>query len=433
MNYNEAREFLNHSAQYGSVLGLDNIKRLCMALNNPQDHLKFIHIAGTNGKGSTLAYISRILMTAGFRTGRFCSPSIFSYRERIQINEENISREALAFYVELIKGAIVQMVSQGFSHPTLFEIETVLAFLYFKDKACDFVVLETGLGGSLDATNVVNSTICSVITSISMDHMQILGDRIEEIAVAKAGIIKKASTAIVYHQDERILRILEDKCKEKKVEMIVTKIEELRVLESSYLGQRFSYKDLIDLEIKLIGKFQLDNACLAIDTIKVLQKKGYFISEAAIKEGLLNTKWHGRMECILSKPLFFIDGAHNEDAAKRLKESLELYFSKKRLFFMMGVLADKEYDKIIKQLVPMAEKIITITPNNPRALKASELAEHIMPYHKRVEAAKSLDWAVKKLLSLTAEEEESVIVAFGSLSFLGELVEIVEKSTKLEA
>ncbi|NLZ80294.1 MAG: bifunctional folylpolyglutamate synthase/dihydrofolate synthase [Clostridiales bacterium] len=430
MTYQEAREFLNKSTQYGSVLGLDNIKSLCKALENPENDLKFIHIAGTNGKGSTLAYISNVLMTAGFRTGRYCSPTIFSYRERIQINEENISREALAFYVDKIKLAIESMLLEGYPHPTLFEIETVLAFLYFRDEKCDFVVLETGLGGTLDATNIVNTTICSVITSISMDHMQILGNTIEEITEAKAGIIKPESTAIVYYQEEKVMEILKNKCEKESVEMIVTEPESLRVFKSSYLGQKFSYKDISNIEIKLLGRFQLDNVCLAIDTIKVLQKKGYKISETALQEGLLKTKWHGRLECILSKPLFFIDGAHNEDAAKKLKDSLCQYFPDKRLFFIMGVLADKEYDKIIEQMVLLAEKIITITPNNIRALPAYELVEHIKPYNKNVESAATLELAVRKILSL-ATEDEDVIVAFGSLSYLGELVEIVEKTINL--
>lgn len=427
LTYNEAREFLNKSTQYGSILGLDNIKRLCKAFGNPEKDLKFIHIAGTNGKGSTLAYISSILMAAGFKTGRYCSPTIFSYRERIQINEENISKEALALWVEKIKVVIEEMVLEGHPHPTLFEIETVLAFLYFRDEKCDFVVLETGLGGTLDATNVVSTAICSVITSISLDHMQILGDTIEEIASAKAGIIKKGSTAIVYYQQEKVIDVLKDKCEKESVEMIITEPEKLKIIESTYSIQRFSYKDISDIQIKLIGKFQLYNACVAIDTIKSLQKKGYNISEDDLKEGLMNTKWHGRLECILRKPLFFIDGAHNEDAAKKLKDSLTEYFPKKKLFFIIGVLADKEYNKIIEHIVPLAEKIIAITPDNARALQATELMGHIKLYNTNVEIARTLDLAVKKVFSLAKNEEESVIVAFGSLTYLGKLIESVEK------
>lgn len=430
MNYQEAREFLNKSAQYGSILGLDNIKRLCEILGNPQSDSKFIHIAGTNGKGSTLAYISSVLMTAGFRTGRYCSPTILSYRERIQINEENISRDTLAFYVEKIKLAIETMVLEGYPHPTVFEIETVIAFLYFKDEKCDFVVLETGLGGTLDATNIINTTLCSVITSISMDHMQFLGDTIEEITEAKAGIIKPGSTAIICHQDEKILGILKRKCEKEVVKMSVTEPERLKVFESSHLRQKFSYKDLTDVEIKMVGKFQLDNACIAIDTIKILQEKGYLISETALKEGLWRAKWSGRLECILREPLFFIDGAHNEDAAKKLKDSLCQYFPDKSLFFIVGVLADKEYDKIIKQVVPLAKEIIAITPNNERALPANELAEYIKLYNKNVEAITTLELALRKIFSLAGEEEDSVIVAFGSLSYLGELIKLVQKNKR---
>ncbi len=432
MNYQEAREFLNQSAQYGSILGLDNIKRLCQSLGNPENDLKFIHIAGTNGKGSTLAYISSVLMTAGYRTGRYCSPTIFSYRERIQINEENISRESLAFYVDKVSLAIKTMVSEGYPHPTLFEIETALAFLYFRDEKCDFVVLETGLGGTLDATNIVKTSICSVITSISRDHMQILGETIEEIAEAKAGIIKPGSTTIVCHQSEKVLKVIKDKCDKEVVEIIVTEPQRLKVIESSYLGQKFTYKGISNIEIKLVGRFQMENVCLAIDTIGVLQEMGYEISESNLKEGLLKTKWNGRLECILNKPLFFVDGAHNEDAARKLKDSLYQYFPNKKLYFIMGVLADKEYNKIIEQVSPLAEKIIAITPNNARALPAEQLVECIKLHNKNVEEAKDLVLAVRKMLSLAMENEDSLILAFGSLSYLGELIEIVQKKTSFD-
>lgn len=428
MNYQEARCYIDETMKYGSVLGLATIRELLRRLDHPQDKLKIIHIAGTNGKGSALAYISTILTEAGFRVGRYISPVIFSYRERIQINEAYITKEAFAELVSVIRVTIDSMIRDGFTHPTAFEIETALSFMYFLRESCDFVVLETGLGGRDDATNVMKQVVCSVITSISLDHMQYLGETVEEIASHKAGIIKENCPVILYHQKKEVEEVIYSIAKDRKSIVCVTKPESLKVQESVIGHQAFSYETsrgnlYKDLEIKLNGSVQLYNACTAIETVELLKEQGYVITEDQIRTGLKSTVWRGRLEQIGSKPLFLVDGAHNPDAAERLREAIITYLKGKRIVYIMGVLADKDYQKIIASTAELADFIITFTPDNPRALHGFKLAKEIREQNPHVEFRESLESAVDT--AYEAAGQEDVILAFGSLSYLGELTRIV--------
>ena len=367
-------------------------------LGNPQDDLKFIHIAGTNGKGSTLAYISTVLKEAGYRTGRYSSPAIYSYQEQIQVNEEAISREELARLTEEIRKAGREMLAEGLAHPTSFEVETILAFLYFREKKCDLVVLETGMGGQMDATNVVNTTLVSVLTPISMDHME---------AAA----------------------VIEETCRQKGCRLRETDLGEIRDAVYGWERQSFSYRQYRNLEIPLAGACQIENAALAVEALEALKDLGYEIPERALQKGLAGTVWKGRFAVIAQNPLFILDGAHNRDAADRLRESIELYFPGRRLIYIMGVLADKEYDYIAGCLAPLAAQSVTVeTPDNLRALPARALAEAVAPYNPHVQAAESLAEAGK--LAREAAGPEDVIIAFGSLSYLGELNRLVNSEAR---
>lgn len=430
MNYREALEYIESTSQYGSVLGLESIRVLLKKLDNPQKELKFVHIAGTNGKGSTLSFISTVLKEAGYRVGRYISPTIFEYRERIQINEAYISKADLGRYMTRVKEACDSMVAEQMAHPTPFEIETALSFLYFKEKKCDIVVLETGLGGTLDATNIIENTLVAVIASISMDHMAFLGDTLEKIAENKAGIIKNNCYVISTNQEDAVIRVLKAKAEEKGAEFSIADTTKVKSIKTSLKKQSFSYQNYKKIEISLLGKHQISNCILAICVLEKLTDLGFSISTEQMLAGLKKAEWQGRFSILAQNPLFLIDGAHNEDAAEKLAESIQMYFTNKKIIYIMGVLRDKEYEKIIKATYSFAAHIITVTtPNNPRAMHAYDLAQVVKEYHPSVTVADSLEEAVE--VSYLLADKDSVILAFGSLSYLGDLSRIVEKRNEL--
>lgn len=426
MNYREAMQYIEEMRPLGSVMGLESMRRLCAALGDPQDQLKFVHIAGTNGKGSTLAYISTVMQEAGYRVGRYLSPTVKGYRERFQINGREITQSGLCKYLEPVKAAAEQMAAQGLAHPTLFEIETAVAFLYFLDKECDLVVLETGLGGALDATNVVNTTLAAVFASISMDHMDILGESLEEIALTKAGIIKSKCYVISMKQDPEVMKILRQSALIKKGKFLTADIARAKRIRYGVTKQKFDYDKYKDLEISMLGQFQIENAVLAVETVLALVRCGFKVPEEKLRQGLLQTRWPGRFDVIEKRPLFIADGAHNEDAAKKMAESIRFYFTNRKIIYIMGMLRDKEYDKVIRHTFELASHIITVTPPiKERALSALELAEAAREYHRAVTAADSVQEAVEIAYLLTGKDKDAVIVAFGSLSYLGELMDTV--------
>ena len=418
MNYEEARVYLDETSKYGSVLGLENMKALLDRLDNPQESLKFIHISGTNGKGTVLAYLSTILRKAGYRTGRYISPTLFSYRERIQVNEEIIEKEALARHVTAIADAVADMKEKKAGVPTAFEIETALAFLYFKEKNCDIVVLETGLGGALDATNIIETTQLEVIAPISMDHTDILGKTLKEIAAQKAGIIKPHTTMVTAVQKEEAKEVLQRVCKEKECQFCEVEREEIKDVHYGYIQQSFSYKEWKNIEISLAGEFQIENGALALEAVNQLRKAGFSLLAEAVYAGMKETKWTGRFTVMSQNPLIILDGAHNPQAAEALRKSLELYFKGKKLYYVFGVFQDKDYKKIIEITAPLAEHIITVeTPDNPRALPAEDLRKQVEKVNASVETGESIEAAIEKNLSYMGAED--VLVIFGSLSFLG--------------
>ena len=424
MNIIAAKEYIEKISTYGSVLGLDSIRELLNRMGNPQDQLSFVHIAGTNGKGSVLAYVSTILEEAGYRTGRYLSPVISEYREKIQVNGRMISRKALCEGLELIRQHAEEMEAQGWQPPTLFETETALAFWYFVKKRCDIVVLEVGMGGTEDATNIIKNTLAAVITSISYDHMGVLGNTLEEIAEKKAGIIKNGAAVVSGSQSSEVLKVIQKSCQEHQNRLRLTETPEkvkygLSKQSFTYHGRRYT--------ISLAGSWQPENACVALEVIEALRSQGISVSEDAVKSGLEKTEWIGRFTILKKKPLFIMDGAHNENAAERLRDSLKLYFPGQKFIFIMGVLRDKEYDKMLAVMMPLAQYVITVTPpENPRALAAYDLAVEVKKYHELVTAVDSLEEAVEMAGLLAGKEY--VTIAFGSLSYLGRLQRIVADS-----
>ena len=393
MNYAEARVYLDEISKYGSVLGLENMKELLCRLGNPQDDLSFIHISGTNGKGSVLAYLSTILSNAGYRTGRYISPTLFSYRERIQVNEEKIEKESLARHVTAIAQAIEEMRAEHAGNPTAFEVETALSFLYFKEKQCDIVVLETGLGGALDATNVIKTTVMEVITPISMDHMEFLGDTLEKIAEQKAGIIKPHTTVVSACQELEAARVISRVCKEKECILKIVNPEEITEVVYDIQKQQFSYKTWKQAVITLAGSYQIANAALALEAVDALRRLGFTLTDRQVYEGLAKAVWKGRFTLLATNPAVILDGAHNPGAAKELQRSLNLYFKGKKLYYIFGVFQDKDYEEVIRLTAPLAE-------------------------------AGSIQEAVHIARNL-AQKDDAIII-FGSLSFLGEAEKALE-------
>lgn len=456
MTYDKAMEFINESVRYGWAPGLKTVAELLRRLQNPQEQLKIIHVGGTNGKGSTCAFLTAILNQAGYRVGRYISPSVFSYQEKIQISHpqtpkpesdlshekgtdqpayreepgrgsawgqmtEYITKEGICRCIEQIQPACENMVRDGFPHPTTFEIETAMAFLYFLWEQVDLVVLEVGMGGRLDATNVIDRPVLSVITSISMDHMQYLGDSLEKIASEKAGIIKPGCPVVSCEQEPEVLEVLRSKAAETGSAIKLANSAKAGDITYSLEGTRFTYEGTASYHISLLGKHQVKNAVLAIEAARVLRQEGYLISEEAIRAGLSTARWPGRLELISTRPYLLLDGAHNEDAALKLREAMELYFSNRRIIFILGVLADKDYHKLLQIMAPLADAIYTLTPENPRALRSEKLAEEAALYCDRVIDAKDAGKALK--LAYEEAGEEDVILAFGSLSYLGDLLQ----------
>lgn len=434
----EIEGFLKKAGSLGVVPGLSNMGHLMAELGEIQEELSIVHIAGTNGKGSVGAMLDAVLREAGFSVGRYSSPAVFSVEEQYQCNGEPIGEEERLLLLSELQGACRSLEAKGLHHPTLFEIETAAAFLWFYRKKCQIVLLETGLGGRLDATNIIKKPLCSVITSVSMDHMKFLGNTLPEIAAEKAGIIKKGCPVAVARQEPEALAVIKQTCK--------NKCSKLFYSDEAPTGIRYEGETLVfdwnrysRLELSLLGACQPENAACALLTLDCL---GKVFREEQIRRGLKAARWPGRFEIISRKPLMVIDGAHNEDAAKKLRKTLELGFTNRRIIYIIGVLADKEHDKMLRCLLPLASRVYTVTPDSPRALSGEVLCREAGRYHKQVAYAPTLKQALSQALeaayrtedsgekpgensgrgaegSLDQEGKQPLILAFGSLSWLG--------------
>ena len=430
MNYQESLKFIEESHKFGIRLGLENSTRLLELLGNPQEKLKVIHVAGTNGKGSTCSFVANSLIEQGYKVGLYTSPYLETFTERIRLDGQNIPEEDVARIVTLMKEKIEEMVKEGFSYPTEFEIETAMAFYYYLEQGADFVVLEVGLGGRYDATNIVKSPLVSILVSISLDHIGILGDTLGKIAYEKAGIIKENGTAVVYKQKEEAEAVIKDVCKEMNAKYIETDFTDIKIKKSDVFSQVFDCKilgeELTDMEIGLIGDHQVNNAVVALTALKVLRdEKNVVIDEESIRRGLLNTKWPGRIEKIMEKPTFIIDGAHNEDGAKSLSNALEKHFKGKKVTLLIGMLRDKDIDGVLEILMDKFDKVVTTTPDNDRAITCEELKEKIQKHIDNVVAIPSIDDAVKYTVENAKEDE--IIISAGSLYMIGHVRQLVRE------
>ena len=429
MNYQECRAYIDDSAKYGSVLGLDNMREMLGRLGNPQDDVPFVHVAGTNGKGSVIAYLYTTLTRAGYRVGRYISPTLYSYRERLEVAGERISREKFAGHVARISQVITQMTDAGLNHPTPFEIETAAAFLYFKEEACDVVLLETGMGGREDATNLITHPICSVITSISMDHMQFLGNTLSEIASAKAGIIKENCPVVSAWQEDAVKEVLVKEAERLKAQLYQPRKDAIRNLLYDMNGMQFDYvredNSQWKIRLPLTGAYQAANAACALKVIEVLKEKTFpQLTLSVIQNGFQKVCWNGRFERVLEEPLCILDGAHNEGAALQLAKTLENCFTNRKITYIIGVLADKAHEKILKIMRPYSETVYAVTPHNGRALPAEKLSEEAKAAgYQTVITEPLIEDAVRHAIAESSRED--VVLIFGSLSYLAEAKQAV--------
>lgn len=368
MNYTEALEYIHSINWTFCKPGLERISELCQKLGNPQDDLKFIHVAGTNGKGSFCAMTESILRQAGYKTGLFTSPYIKVFNERMQVSGKMIKETELAEITEYVKPFADEMTDK----PTEFELITAIAFVYFKRHNCDIVILEAGMGGRLDSTNVITTPVLSVITGIALDHTQFLGNTVEEIAGEKAGIIKENVPVLYGGKDTSAEKVIREKAKNNSFYTVDHSL--LKIREMTLKGTVFDFKNRKNLFISLLGKYQPENASNVLSAIDILKGLGFNICENSIVRGLSSTKWIGRFEILSENPLIIFDGAHNPQGISASVESVLSYFDEK-VYILTGVLKDKDYNFIAKELSKIAEKAFTITPENPRALSSKEYAE----------------------------------------------------------
>lgn len=438
MNYPQALAWLDRIRRAGDCPGLERIRSLLRELGDPQEKLRFIHITGTNGKGSVLAFLDSVLQEAGCRTGRYVSPALFSYEERFLCCGSPISRDEFAALTEEMADACARMEARGETLPTIFEVETAMAFSWFVKKGCDPVLLEIGMGGALDATNIVTRTLLCLFTPITLDHMQYLGDTPEKIAGVKAGILKPGAAALSAPQLPGVRRVLEEEAARLGVKIGFLSPGDLSDVRPGLEEQRFSFGDpaspgfLADLLIRLPGTHQIENAALAAAAALSLAGRGLNIPESAIRQGLAGAVWPGRLEVICKEPLVLIDGAHNPDAARALMESVRTLFPGKRLFYVFGMFADKDRGEVIRLTAPAAQHIYTVeTPRSPRAYPAEQLAKEVAAVNPHVTTAGAPEAGLR--MALAAAGPEDVILAFGSLSFLRNIREEMEHQAYLRA
>lgn len=428
LTYDEALGFIHSRDCFGSNLGLLRIEKLCEALGNPQKNLKYIHVGGTNGKGSTSTMLSEIMIANGYKTGLFTSPYVVDFCERMQINGNMITHDELAELVEEVKPIVEELDDQGIC-ATEFEIVTAVGFLYFERNNCDVVVLEVGLGGRLDSTNVIETPLASVITSISLDHTEILGDTVAKIAAEKCGIIKQGGVTVAYPQlDNEALRVIEKTAKEKNNSLHVGDFS-LAVIESEDIfGTRFEYKG-VKYSVRLSGKYQVCNAINAIETARAISENGFDISESSIVSGIANAVIAARMEVICDSPLVLLDGGHNEGACNVLHDNLCLNVSGK-ITAVIGFMRDKDYDSYFKRLSPLFSRIIVTTASNPRSENVDVLCECAKKYCADVIACENSEKAILLAGELLTEGE--TLVVGGSLYLAGDVRKILlDKFSKI--
>eukprot|EP00828_Plagiopyla_frontata_P004304 TRINITY_DN11524_c0_g1_i4.p1 TRINITY_DN11524_c0_g1~~TRINITY_DN11524_c0_g1_i4.p1 ORF type:complete len:527 (+),score=95.16 TRINITY_DN11524_c0_g1_i4:143-1582(+) len=430
MTYEEAMDYIASVGRFGTNYGLKRTFRLLEILGSPEKKLKLIHVAGTNGKGSTTAMITKILRGMGYKVGMYTSPYLEEFEERIQINGINIPKETLVNLLEEVKNAVSKVIEENYDHPTEFEILTALMFLYFYKEGVDYGVIEVGLGGLLDSTNVLTPKV-SVITAISMDHMNILGDTIEEIANQKAGIIKENIPTVLYPQSKVVEEIILKYAKKMNSKVHLVNINDAKLLEfnEEYYYQKVQIKginNIYNVNLPLLGEHQILNLSVAIRAVEVLfNNENLEIDQEKLENSLVDVEWKGRLEILHKNPLVVIDGAHNIDGIKSLKKNVLKYFKYNNIYLLLGILADKQVEEMIQEIVPIAKKVIALTPHSERAELSYDLRKRIYKYNINTVAFESYEEAFCCVLK-EAQADDLILIS-GSIYMIGDMRKIIRK------
>ena len=412
MDYREALQYIDGVSSLGSRPGLERVAALLHRLGDPQEKLRFVHIAGTNGKGSCAAMTASVLRAAGYRTGLFTSPYLFRFNERMQINGEPIGDEELAALVTQIRPIADAMEDL----PTEFELMTAVALLWYLRERCEIVVLEVGLGGRLDATNVIGAPEAAVIMNIGLDHTAVLGDTVEQIAAEKAGIVKPGCAVALYPQTPEAEAVVRERCEAVGASLRVADLTQLQGEFDSLEGQVFRYRGA-SYAIPLLGEHQLRNAAVVLEVAEILREKGWKLPHEAVEHGLYAVSWPARFELLRAEPPFVVDGGHNPQCAMTVAESLLRYFPDRRRVLLVGVLADKDYEGLFDILDVAADAYFCVTPASARALPADRLAAFLSRYGKPVTVCPDIPAGVEA--ASAAAGEDGVACAVGSLYMAG--------------
>ena len=428
MDFLEAQNYLEKvRSQKGIVLGLDTMRHLMAKLNNPQDKVKFIQVAGTNGKGSTAAYLTSILSEAGIKVGRYTSPAVFSSTEQYFACGSCISESEYAKGVTAVAEAAASLDCET---PTAFEQETALAFWYFAQKGCELAILEAGLGGDMDATNIVTTTVCSIITSISMDHCRILGNKISEIAAHKAGIIKPGAPVICIEHKEDAMEPIRAAAKAADTPLYEVHRDEVRQIFSDKRESIVFFREFENLHLKMLGSYQPENAALAVQAASVLSRS-YPIEKKHIYDGIEKTRWGGRFELHSGSPDIILDGAHNPDGIRRLRESVNQMVGAVPICYVCGVLADKDYEKEIEILFGRASNVFTVTPPSPRAMKSTDLKAAIKKRFSQLKVTSfDSEDGIEKAMEAAVSQNNPVVVC-GTLTILARVKEWMKRNDRM--
>ncbi len=422
MNYSEAIDFIHSIAwKLGSRPGLGRTRELLERLGNPERDLKFVHVAGTNGKGSTCSMLSSVLISAGYRVGLYTSPFVVKFNERMCIDGEPISNDELAE----LTGIVAPIAQSMEEHPTEFEIITALSFLYFKKHGCDVVVLEVGMGGRLDSTNVIESPLVSVVTGIALDHVVVLGDNVRDIAREKAGIIKNGRPVVYGGRDDDACEVISDRASELGCEFTRTKIPSINIKTMSAEGTVFDYDGLTDINLSLCGGYQPENAATVIETCRALDRVGFRVGEEALRKGLSTARWRARFELLFRNPDVVFDGSHNIQGVTAAVESAKQFFGGK-VNVLMGVLADKDFPDMAEIIAPVAKTVFAITPPSPRALSAKELASLFRSMDVEALSYSTVDAGVAAAYDASKTQDVPLLI-LGSLYMYGEVISAFKK------
>lgn len=429
MNYDEALEYIHSVSWKGSVPGLKRITALLELMGHPEKNCKYVHVTGTNGKGSTCAMVASVLRSNGYKTGLYTSPYLIRFNERMVVNGQTIADDLLSEITEYVKGFAETLTDK----PTEFELTTAIAFEFFSREKCDFVVCEVGMGGEFDATNVIPAPEVAVICNVGLDHTQILGDTIEKIAATKAGIIKPGCDVVLYPSTASVEQVIRERCEAVGARLRVAELDKITLRADSIKGQVFMWRELEGIELYLAGEHQRKNAAVALTVIEALRERGFRITNHAIRRGIRTVKWHGRFELVRMDPPILVDGGHNPQCIEVLRNSIDKYIPSDKLVMVTGVLADKDYESMYAQIADKAKHFITVTPNSPRALDSHTLANYLKRFNLPVTACDSVEEGIKSAYELVQSyknddpQDKTYILVFGSLYMLADVYDAIER------